>query len=170
MLKHKALLTEAEFLLGAGRYSEFRPALNAALAHFDGESPQFHVQYERILCLAAASAGDAETARNHFERAGRISQTFQLVAAEFEINKWHDEWISHSVGVYASMPQDRVTPNNAGAVLQSIASMAANVSRPELVGRETLAILDWAGCAESAVLTSRSENDNRVLAVIGQAE
>src|SRR5262249_41878953 len=64
MLKQKALLTEAELLLAANRFAKYRTPLDAALADFDGGSPQLLVQCEQILGSAAAADGRSQAARH----------------------------------------------------------------------------------------------------------
>ena len=169
MLKHKALMAQAEFFLASGRHSDFTKALNAALAQLHDESPQFYVQFERILCLATAGNGDGKVARQHFDRAQRISEVCQLVVPEFDIRARDDDGDKQPNNVVTPVVEpDARTMSTAGSVIQSITAITANLSRPELVGRELLAIVESAGFAHSAVVTARTEQGSRVVAAVGQ--
>src|SRR5262245_8655911 len=170
MLKRKALLTQAEVFLATGRYSDFRRAFDAVSTRLDGESPQLSVQYERILSSAAAVLGEARTAQYHLDRARRISQTCQLVSPEFAIAPSGGQLANLGPAIITWTSQDQATENTAGALIQSIAAMIANVSRPEFIGRELLATLESVKCVQSAAVTSRTEDDSQVLATIGQDE
>jgi transcriptional regulator with PAS, ATPase and Fis domain len=162
MLKQKALLTQAELLLAAGRYDGFRMALDAGLANFSGDSPQLVVQLEHILGSAAAIDGLPQSAQYHFEKADRVRRALHLFVPEFEVQKWTSA-TDDATTCQGTSAADASTENGSRAILQSIATIVANVSRPELVGRELLSIVRSTGCAQSATLTLRTENEERIL-------
>jgi transcriptional regulator with PAS, ATPase and Fis domain len=171
MLKQKALLTEAELLLAASSFTKYRVPLDAALANFCGDSPQLLVQCEQILGSAAAADGQLHVARYHFERADRVRRALRLVVPEFEVTKRNCHSIA-SAGT-AESSSDLTGPAtifDAAAILQSVASIVANIARPELVGRELLSVVGSIGCSNAAKLTARGQSGERTLAEIGSIE
>jgi len=165
LLRLKCLLTKAELLNGVGAEDAFRVTLDKVATTFDSESPEVYAQYEAVLACASARESDQNEAIQHFARAKRICRAIESVHAEFEL----DAAVGSAIVSQSTPKVDVITASTATAatVLDSLGCVFRYASRPEVVGRELLAILYATGCIVSAELKLKDPNGEKTVASVG---
>ena len=169
----KVSILKLEYLQRAYRTEEFRAALDSIALDF--ETPEMYAQYERILAAASAASGRKRAAVRHYERAERVCKAIEHVPAQLELARCRDVIADPQVTDSSSTDSRSVESSDfqsiALPVLHSIAAVFANVSRPEIIGRELLAILRGTDIRAASFVSSNDKGTYEVIESIdlGQA-
>jgi len=158
LLRTRALLTKAELLVALRRLVDAADVLFSAVDRMDTQSPELWAHYQRVLAWACAIERNWDAATDYRQRAIRICRSSGDAAAEIDVQRngaiiVGDEQIGERH--FAGPAPSRTNPIS---IVQSIASTLALASRPDVAGRELLAVIDRCGCAEAASLLSCADD------------
>jgi transcriptional regulator with PAS, ATPase and Fis domain len=115
-----------------------------------------YAHYERIVAAACARSHDMGNAVHHYLRAQRICSALTNVPAQLDLSfSWRE-----STGQHVDEPQPNVIVPTVSSsnTIQCVATILANASHPEIVGRELCAMLKAEGLAQSMTVLLRSED------------
>lgn len=147
----QALLYKVDCLARLFPPEHWLPEINELLPVIDVDSPELVAHYERILASACVAAGDRDAALTHYARASRLCRALENVPAQVELAAMCPD-LAAAEGQEADAP-GRPSP---ASVLHAVACVLANSGRPEIVGRELLAVLKNCGCLVSGSLVGRA--------------
>ena len=155
LLRQKTLLTKAECLETLGRSDDFRAALDDAVVELTGDSPELYAQYERVLGSPLSAPSDGIAGIAHYERALRLCHALQSVPAEMDLRIARERTAVRGCPAESTHEQHSVRRVPVRSLLHSVAAVFTNAERPEIVGRELVAVLRTCECVHSAVLVTR---------------
>ena len=147
-LWHRTLLTKALFLQRAGRGVESLALLDASGPGLVTQSPDLHAQYETIIACALASAGQRGAADTHRQRAERLYASLHHAPGLLELSRCWDT-AAQSAPAPAATDSDAPASTPAG-VLQAVAALMVQASRPEFIAHELIHLLGQTGCVRRA--------------------
>jgi tetratricopeptide (TPR) repeat protein len=159
LLGKHALIMKADLLQQFGRVDEFREFVETALGDIDTESPELFAHYESTLAAACVAENHILGATTHHDRAMRICKATANVPAQIDVmHSWNRVTAQHMVGKdWSDVSAFGDTTEATGPAIQSICSLLANVSYPEIVGRELFALLKVSDAAQEMTLSVRQE-------------
>jgi len=154
LLRTRALLTKAELLVALRRLVDAAGVLFSAVDRMDTQSPELWAHYQRVLAWACAIERNWNAAADYRERAIRICRSSEDAAAEIDVLRNSAIIIGddHQLDLRRPACETDASRTDASTIVQSIASSLALASRPDVAGRELLAVIDRCGCAEAASL------------------
>ena len=173
LLGTRALLTKAELLQLARRIPEMLTVLESAVERLACDAPDLHAQYERILACSLARCGEVGHGRRHFERAQRVYESIRDAPGLSELARcWEEARESvrqGSVDLVPSTEADGMAPSaDTQNIVQCIAALMLHASRPELLAREMVHLLNATGSVRSAAALARCDgHQTEVLAAVG---
>ena len=162
-LWHRASLTKALFLQQAGRGVESLALLDTSAPGLITQSPDLHAQYETILACALASAGQHHAADTHRQRAERLYSSLRHAPGLLELSRCWNAAVQAAppVGHTEAGPP---APTAAG-ILQAVAALMVQASRPEFLAHELVHLLSQTGCVRrAAALLVDATHEPEVLA------
>ena len=160
LLRTRALLTKAELLVALRRLVDAAGVLFSAVDRMDTQSPELWAHYQRVLAWACAIERNWNAAADYRERAIRICRSSEDAAAEIDVLRNSAIIIGDDRQLDLRRPacETDASRTDASTIVQSIASSLALASRPDVAGRELLAVIDRCGCAEAASLLSCADD------------
>lgn len=159
-LKKQAQLTKADLLRQLGRLDEFRIAIDETLRDADSQSPEMFADYERIIAAACVSEARTHSAALHHQRAVRICKAIANVPIEMDVQRsWNEHDVDNINKTQAATVFEDDTAEMTTSALQSIWSLLANASYPEVLGRELFALLKVSGTVHQMKVYLRGAAD-----------
>jgi transcriptional regulator with PAS, ATPase and Fis domain/tetratricopeptide (TPR) repeat protein len=159
LLGKHALIMKADLLQQSGAVDEFRDVVDKALGDTDTESPEVFAHYESTLAAACLAENHIFCATTHHDRAMRICKATANVPAQIDvINSWNRVTAQHMLDrACADVSALPDATEASGPAIQSVCSLLANASYPEIVGRELFALLKVSGATQEMTLSVRKE-------------
>jgi DNA-binding NtrC family response regulator/tetratricopeptide (TPR) repeat protein len=158
MLRKHALITKADVLQQIGRSDQYRTVVETAANELEGDSPETFARYESVLAAACALEHRPFIAATHHERALRICEGLANVPLELDVRTSWNRVLATSAPTAIETLSCEQLSDAAGPVLQSVWSLLANASHPELVARELFALLKMCDAVQSMTLTIQGQD------------
>jgi DNA-binding NtrC family response regulator/tetratricopeptide (TPR) repeat protein len=155
-LWQRGLLAKALLLQQARRSTESLELLEPLLTTLVTRSPDLHAQYETILACALAAAGQRKAADAHRSRAERLYSSLRHAPGLLELSRCWDDALQtapaadEGIAFPGARPASAPGAPAAGHVLQAVATLMAQASRPEFLAYELLGLLGQIGCVRRA--------------------
>jgi DNA-binding NtrC family response regulator/tetratricopeptide (TPR) repeat protein len=167
LLTQIALLTKAELLQQTGHTLEAMTLLEGLVDSLAQHAPDVFAHYERILACALG-ADDPVEATLHHDRARRLAQSIHSAPGLIELERRWNETAGQWAETATTDTRPRVTrdtpdPSPATAArdtLQSVAVLLRHHSRPELIARELVHLLETTNCVAGARAVSKRPGDD----------
>jgi DNA-binding NtrC family response regulator/tetratricopeptide (TPR) repeat protein len=147
-LLHRGQLTKAQFLQQAGREAESLALIDTPGFELVAQSPDLHAQYETIFACALAAAGQRNAADAHRLRAERLYSSLHHAPGLLELSRCWEVAIKDAPA--AEPTASRATPSPS-CVLQAVAALMVQASRPEYLAHELVSLLGQTDCVRRAV-------------------
>ena len=115
------------------------------------QSPDLHAQYETILACGLAAAGQYDTAHAHRLRAERLYSSLHHAPGLLELSRCWEAALEDAPA--AERRRSNATSQTAaapGTVLQAVAALMVQASRPEFLSHELVNLLGQTGCVRRA--------------------
>jgi tetratricopeptide (TPR) repeat protein len=160
LLQKQVELTRADLFQKIGRIPASLTLISEIIPRLVGASPDLTGYSEQILACALASLGDP-SAKAHHDRAMRIYQGIGSVPRQMELAvAWKSALAVGATGT-AGLEVRGEAPEVpfVRSVLHSVAMAFSQATRPEIVARELLEVIEAADCAHSARITVQGVND-----------
>jgi DNA-binding NtrC family response regulator/tetratricopeptide (TPR) repeat protein len=163
-LRQVALLMKAELLQQTGNVHEAMETLDVVVDTLAQQPPDLYAHYERILACALAD----EAGTYHLERSRRVYESIRSAPGLAELSRRWAETTEPRGDAAPGKPPRPVAPGRTAAardVLQTVAALLRYHSRPELVARELIHLLDETECViDARALSTGADGRAEILA------
>ncbi len=117
------------------------------------QAPDLHAQYETILACGLAAAGQHAAAHTHRLRAERLYSSVHHVPGLLELSRCWEVAVKNSLAAetnVASKASASKAAPSPGTVIQAVAALMVQASRPEFLSHELVNLLGQTGCVRRA--------------------